>query len=133
MLELPSLVTPLSKQAIILSHNLFCYLFPAKVSLEIDPKSKEIVLKNRPFDYKLLPWCIVIAISTLGWILCPCYLIISQLLQHPTTKLELHILCIIVGLTIGTSLELFVYFIVCKHPEIFNTFNAFFHLEQNCT
>lgn len=127
-----SFVTPLSKQAIILSHYLFFYLFPAKLSLEIDPKNKTIILKNRPFHWKLLPWLIILLISTFGWIVTPCYLIISQLLQRPP-KLELHILCIIVGLTIGTSLELFAYYMLYKHPEIVNTFNAVFHLEQKCT
>jgi len=131
MSAVPSLVTPLIKQAIYLNHYAFGYLYPAKISLDINDKNT-IVLKKRSFDWKLLPWLIVVVIFTFGFVFCSClYLIINQLLgQSP--KLQLHIFFLTIALAIGALVEFILYWIIYKYPEIFETVNAFFRLEQQC-
>lgn len=131
MSALPSLVTPLIKQAICLNHYAFGYLYPSKITLDINDKNI-IVLKNRPFNWKLLPWLIVVVIFTFGFVFCSCiYLIITQLLgQSP--KLQLHIFFLTIALAIGALVEFILCWIIYKFPELFETVNAFFRLEQQC-
>ncbi len=131
MSALPSLVTPLIKQAIHLNHYAFGYLYPAKISLGINEKNT-IVLKNRPLNWKLIPWLIVVVIFTFGFAFCPCfYLIVSQLLGRPP-KLQVHIYFLTIAFGIGIIVEFILYWVIHKYPELFETINAFFRLEQQC-
>lgn len=130
-----SLITPLIKQGIILQNYAFLYYYRHIFVLTVT-ENNLVVVKRRPWNWKLIPWLLSLLIITAaaGWGSCV-YVCICQLLNRqwkPWVHISPFNTLIFSALFTAASAEFITCIILLLNPHLFQGFNELFKLEHRC-
>lgn len=130
-----SVITPLIRVAIELHPRAFFYLYRHLFRFTSDRDNELITFQRRPWNWKIVPWSIVVIFITgVAWVGCSIFLCCGYLLGlRWTSGLSIFRVLIFFGVGVVSMTEVLGVMLLVFHPELETGFRQLFVLEKEST